>query len=127
MTKDTTPPEAVEAAVAEAAGTPRAILLGGRLIEIPRKFKRFKFMRGLSSGDIGRCLEAIWQPVPVVDDGGVQKKDPITGDLMFTEHPTILLLDDLDLDEDEFNQAMERIGAAVAGASLGNSSTSPAS
>lgn len=124
MTTDPTPTDAAEA---EAQQTPRTITLGGETFDIPRKFKRFKFMRGLSSGDIGRCLEAIWQPVPVLDDRGVQEKDPITGLPRVTDHPTILRLDDLDLDEVEFNAAMEAIGAAVAGASLGNSSTSPAS
>lgn len=114
----TTKNDAVEALKDETAKTPRTITIGdgddALTLEIPRKFKRFKFMRALSAGDMGRALSAIWQPT-IGEDG-----EPV-------DHPALEAMDDLELDDDEFNAAMEAIGRAVGGADTGNSGSSPTS
>lgn len=104
--------EALDAESGEAAKTPRTITFGSGddalTLDIPRKFKRFMFMRALSSGDLGKALTAIWQPVPGLDG------EP-------EEHPALAALDELDMDDVEFNAAMEAIGRAVGGTDKGNS------
>lgn len=127
MTKSTT--EAAAAVQAEAEPGPRTMAFGSGedaiVVEIPRKMKRMKFMRAMTRNDIGAALDAIWPPLPVLKDG-THQKDPL-GNLMYEDHPTVVLLDDLDMTEDEFNDAMEKLGMAVAGVTPGNSEPSPSS
>lgn len=103
---------AVDALHEETTKTPRTITFGSGddalTLDIPRKFKRFKFMRALSSGDLGKALTAIWEPVPGPDG------EP-------EDHPALAALDELDMDDQEFNDAMEAIGRAVGGTDKGNS------
>lgn len=113
---------AVEAAEAEATGKARTITFGegedARTFDLPRKWKRFKFMRALGRGDIAGCLDSIWPPS--------KAKDPITGQMVDKPHPVVEEIEDLDIDEDDFERAFEALGNALGGTSAGNSSSSPA-
>lgn len=121
-----------EAAEAEALGnTPRTITFGegddAVTLHVPRKWKRFKFMRALTRGDIGAALEAIWPPSPVLDEQGRHQRD-VAGNLMYDDHPQLVLLEEADVTEEEFNAVLEKLGAAVSsGVEAGNSTTSPTS
>lgn len=63
---------------------------------VPRKFKRLKFTRMIASNDIMGALELIFGRDSVRD------------------------LEDLDMDEDEFELFMERLGEAIGGTSAKN-------
>ena len=63
---------------------------------IPRKFKRLKFTRLLAANDILGALELIFGKEAVAD------------------------LEDLEMDEDEFEMFMERLGEAISGTSAKN-------
>lgn len=84
-------------------------------VEIPRKWKRFKFLRALNRGDIPTALEAIWQPTVTV----------VAGETVTTDHPSITLLEESDLTQEDFDSAMEQIAEALGGTSGGNSPASP--
>lgn len=112
---------AVEAAEAEATGKDRTITFGegedARTFELPRKWKRFKFMRAMARGDMAACLDSIWPPS--------KEKDPITGQLVDKPHEVVEQIEELDIDEDDFEAAFEALGNALGGTSAGNSSSSP--
>lgn len=112
---------AVEATEAEATGKARTITFGegedARTFELPRKWKRFKFMRALARGDMSGCLDSIWQPS--------KEKDPTTGQMVEKPHPIVEEIEDLDASEDDFERAFEALGNALGGTSAGNSSSSP--
>jgi hypothetical protein len=63
---------------------------------IPRKYKRFKFARKLASGDVMSALELVFGVEAVSD------------------------LEDLEMDDDEFDLFMERLGEALGGTSAKN-------
>ena len=110
--------EAAEAEATETAKNSKTVTFGSGddalTLEVPKKWKRVKFMRALSHGDVGAALEAIWpssegpfgQPVP---------------------HPSVMALEDLDLDEVEFTEILGQLGTVIGGTSLGNSPASPTS
>lgn len=102
---------AAQALVAEATGKTRTVTFGAGesalTVQIPRKWKRFKFLRAISSGDIWRALEAVWPPVKGADN------------------PVLAQLEGLDLEEDEFADAIEQIADALGGTGSGNSEASP--
>ncbi|GGV34236.1 hypothetical protein GCM10010182_67660 [Actinomadura cremea] len=114
--------KAVDAATAEAENKSRTITFGegddAAVFELPRKWKRFRFMRALARGDMSGCLDAIWPPS--------KEKDPITGQPVSKPHPIVEQIEDLDIDEDEFEAAFEALGSALGGTSVGNSNSSPA-
>jgi hypothetical protein len=113
---------AVEAAEAEATGKDRTITFGegdeAATFDLPRKWKRFKFMRALRRGDISGCLDAIWPPS--------QEKDPMTGEMVDKPHEVVEQIENLDIGEDDFEAAFEALGNALGGTTAGNSSSSPA-
>lgn len=113
---------AVKAAEAEATGKARTITFGegddARTFELPRKWKRFKFMRAIARGDMAACLDSIWPPS--------KEKDPLTGQDVDKPHPVVEQIEDLDIDEDDFERAFEALGEALGGTSAGNSNSSPA-
>ncbi len=63
---------------------------------VPRKFKRLKFTRLIAANDIMSALELIFGAEKVAD------------------------LEDLEMDEDEFELFMERLGEAIGGTSAKN-------
>jgi hypothetical protein len=63
---------------------------------VPRKFKRLKFTRLIAANDILGALELIFGAEKVSD------------------------LEDLEMDEDEFEMFMERLGEAIGGTSAKN-------
>lgn len=63
---------------------------------VPRKFKRLKFTRLVAANDIMSALELIFGADKVAD------------------------LEDLEMDEDEFELFMERLGEAIGGTSAKN-------
>lgn len=113
--EDTKVTQAAEAAEAEATGRRKTVTFGDGddaiTLEIPRKWKRFKFLRALGRGDIGAALEAIWQPIP--DEKGELQT-----------HPSVLALEEVDIDEDDFKIVLEALGEALGGTDAGNSSRS---
>lgn len=110
-----------KAAAEEGAKKPKTITFGegddALTVEVPRKWKRFKFMRALARGDVAACLDAIWPPSKGKDALGQPTEEP---------HPIVAQVEDLDLDDDEFIAAFEQLGQAMGGTSLGNSSSSRA-
>lgn len=88
-------------AAAEVDDAPRRVTFGAGeeavTLDIPRKWKRFKFMRRLNSGDMVGALECVF---------GVEAVEQ---------------LDELDLTEDEFTDSLEVIAKALGGVSMGNS------
>ncbi|WP_395109780.1 hypothetical protein [Actinomadura sp. SCN-SB] len=112
---------AARAAAAEGDSKPRTITFGdgedALTVELPRKFKRFKFMRAMARGDVAGCLDAIWPPSKGRDALGQDIDEP---------HPTVAQIEDLELDHEEFLDAFEQIGQHFGGTNLGNSSSSPA-
>jgi len=121
--------KAAKAASDEATGKKRVLTIGegdeAVTVEIPRKFKRLKFIRALRAGDTPGALDAIWPPTPLTDDKG----EPIMGPLgpLVTPHPEAAKLEDVDLDEDELGQVMELIADVLGVQTEGNSSASPTS
>lgn len=113
---------AVDAVEAEATGKDRTITFGAgedaATFDLPRKWKRFRFMRAMARGDMAGCLDAIWPPS--------KEKDPITGQMVDKPHPIVEEIEDLDLAEEDFEAAFEALGNALGGTSAGNSSSSPA-
>lgn len=130
MPPKTPDPKTAEAADAEANGVRRVLTIGegddAITIEIPRKFKRLRFVRRLRSGDIGGALDAIWPPTPVVDEKGKPVLD-LLGQPVSEPHPEVAKLEDADLTDEEFDQVMEALGSALGVQSAGNSSASPSS
>lgn len=105
-----------EAIAAEVAGkTPRTLTFGegeGAVeLEIPRKWKRFKFMRSLARGDISAALESVWLPIKSRDEDGNE---------VVSENPALAVLEELEIDETEFETALERLAEALSGTSAGN-------
>lgn len=76
---------------------------------LPRKWKRFKFMRRLRSGDLWGALEAIWPPTN--DKDGEEEV-----------HPELAKLEELEVDEDEFRLTIERLGETLMGKGDGKNS-----
>lgn len=76
---------------------------------LPRKWKRFKFMRRLRSGDLWGALEAIWPPAKDEND-----EEEI--------HPELAKLEELEVDEDEFRLTIERLGETLMGEGAGKNS-----
>lgn len=91
----------VEAIVAESEGAPQEVLFGdpedGIRLVIPRKWKRFKFMRAVARGDMIAALEAVF---------GAEAIEP---------------LDELDVTEEQFTAVLEQIAASLGGVEVGNS------
>lgn len=86
-------------------------------VDLPRKWKRFKFMRAMARGDVAGCLDAIWPPTKGKDALGQEVDEP---------HPTVAQIEELDLDDEEFLDAFEQLGEAIGGTSSGNSNSSRA-
>jgi len=112
---------AVTAAADEGEKRPRTLTFGegeGALtVEVPRKWKRFKFMRAMARGDVAGCLDSIWPPTKGKDALGQDVDEP---------HPVVAQIEDLDLDDEEFLAAFEGLADALGGTSAGNSSSSRA-
>lgn len=66
-------------------------------LDIPRRWKRFKFMRRINGGDMIGALECVFGA------------------------DMVELLDELDLTEDEFTESLEEIASALGGVTVGNS------
>ena len=66
--------KAVQAAADEGEGRPRTLTFGqgedAVTVEVPRKWKRFKFMRAMARGDVAGCLDSIWPPTKGKDGEG---------------------------------------------------------
>lgn len=100
---------AAKAASDEATGKPRVFVWKYKVetddgetedrqleLVIPKKYKRFKFARKLASGDVMSALELVFGVEAVSD------------------------LEDLEMDDDEFDLFMERLGEALGGTSAKN-------
>jgi hypothetical protein len=113
--------KAVQAAADEGEGRPRTLTFGqgedAVTVEVPRKWKRFKFMRAMARGDVAGCLDSIWPPTKGKDALGQDVDEP---------HPVVAQIEDLDLDDEEFLAAFEGLADALGGTSAGNSSSSRA-
>lgn len=105
---------AAKAAADESASNRYQLTIGDDFsAEIPRKFKRFKFMRAMSRGDMWAALEAVWPNE--TDDKGNEV------------NPVLDQLAELDVDEDELLTVVEALGNSLAGTSGKNLPTSPRS
>jgi hypothetical protein len=115
--------EAAEASEAEAVERVRVLSIGegdgAVTVQVPRKFKRLKFMRALRAGDMAGALDAIWPPTPILDAQG----EPVMGPLgpLVTPHPEAARLEDADLDEEEFQQVFTLLASAMGVETEGNS------
>lgn len=87
---------AAEAAEAEANGSRRTFQIGDVVLDVPRKWKRMKFLRLLNSGDL-------WGAMAIV----------------FGEEQ-VELLEDIELDGEEFQGIAERLGEILGGTTSGN-------
>lgn len=94
------------------AGEPDEIV-----IELPRKYKRFKFLRAIAREDLLGALEAIWPPTKVRLNPG--------DDVTEIPHPTLEQLMELDVSDEDFEKALEDIATSLGGISMGNSEGSP--
>lgn len=113
---------AVEAAKDEGEGNARTITFGSgdgaASYELPRKWKRFKFMRALARNDISACLDSIWPPT--------REKDRLSGEMVEVPHPVVTEIEDMEITGEDFQAAFEALGHALGGTSAGNSDSSPA-
>lgn len=86
--------------VNEAANAAQTVTFGSGddavTLIVPKKWKRFKLLRAINSGDILGALEAAF---------GAEQ---------------VALLDDVDVDESEFLTALESLALALGGTSQGN-------
>jgi hypothetical protein len=103
------------AAADEAGKGPKTLTFGegedALTVDVPRKWKRFKFMRAMARGDVAGCLDAIWPPSKGRDALGQEIDEP---------HPTVAQIEDLELDDEEFLAAFEGLADALGGTSAGN-------
>ncbi len=120
---------AVQASHDEAHRKPPKIFQVGDDISLvlPTKWKRAKFLKAMHSGDIWGALASIWPDVPVweKDDNGNEVRDPETGDRKPVldrdgeqekeTHPELAKLEEVDMDEDEFQLLLERLGETLMG------------
>lgn len=135
MTKTPDPktpePAAAEAADAEANGVRRVLTIGDGddavTVEIPRKFKRLKFLRALRSGNTPGALDAIWPPTPIRDPATGEPLVTPLGEPLVRPHPEAEKLEDADLSEEELGQVIELIAGALGVETAGNSPASPTS
>lgn len=67
-------------------------------LTIPRKYKRFKFSRKLATGDVMGALETVFK----------NQKDAVAQ------------IEEIEMDDDEFELFMERLGEALGGTSVKN-------
>jgi hypothetical protein len=67
-------------------------------LPLPRKYKRFKFAKRLATGDIVAALAVI----------------------VGQDSPALVELEELELDDDEFEIFMERLGEAIGGTTAKN-------
>lgn len=113
---------AAEAAADEGTGAARTITFGSGddavSFEVPRKWKRFKFMRALARNDMAGCLDSIWPPS--------KEKDRLTGEMVEVPHPIVAEIEELEITDEDFQAAFEALGHALGGTSAGNSESSPA-
>lgn len=65
-------------------------------LTVPEKWKRFKYLRCINSGDTVGALEAAFGPEQVV------------------------LLEDIDVDRNEFDSILDKLVQALSGTSVGN-------
>lgn len=87
---------ALKAVEDEAAGTDRTFQVGDVTLNVPRKWKRMKFLRLLNSGDMWGAMTVVFGAEQVAQ------------------------LDDVELDADEFQNLAERLGEVLGGTSAGN-------
>lgn len=122
---------AVEASKDEAHGKPPKIfMVSGTDISLvlPRRWKRAKFLKAFSRGDIWGAFQAIWPDVPTYErdeDTEEFKLDPETGEKIpvldrdgepeMETHPELAKLEEVDMDEDEFQLLLERLGETLMG------------
>lgn len=103
---------AASAVAGEAAGSKYVLTIGDDFsAEIPRKFKRFKFMRAMASGDLWLALQAVW---PDTEDADGDK----------VPNPVLVELENLDVDDDEMATAIEALGNTLIGSTAKNSKSS---
>ncbi|TQN30618.1 hypothetical protein FHX37_0500 [Haloactinospora alba] len=103
---DKPPEDAAEAAEAEAEDRRHVLQVptgDGENLELvlPKRWKRFKFMRRMSSGDLWGAIEAIGFAEEQLDR-----------------------LEEADISEEEFEQAVRTLGESLTGKSEGKSSNS---
>lgn len=98
---------AAEAVADESTGNEYELRIGEFSAKIPRKFKRFKFMRAMSRGDLWAALESVWPNTKDEDGNEV--------------NPVLDQLEDMDIDEDELLAVVEALGNSLAGTSAKNS------
>ena len=121
--------EAVKASEREAYNRAPKIFQVGEDIQLilPEKWKRAKFLKAMNRGDIWGAFEAIWPDVPVWEkdgDTGEEIRDeegariPVLdrdGEQEKETHPELKKLEEVDMDEDEFQLLMERLGETLMG------------
>jgi hypothetical protein len=80
---------------------------------LPLSWKRLRFTRAMSKGDIWAAFESIWPPVPVVDEETGEPELDIDGEPKTMDSPEMEQLADLDINEDEFRMILERLGETL--------------
>lgn len=121
--------EAVKASEREATGRAPKIFQVGDDIQLilPNKWKRAKFLKAMNRGDIWGAFEAIWPDVPAWEkdeDTGEEIRDeegartPVldrNGEQEMETHPELAKLEEVDMDEEEFQLLLERLGETLMG------------
>lgn len=120
---------AVQASEDEARRKPPKVFQVGEDIQLilPHRWKRAKFLKAMHRGDLWGAFASIWPDVPVweKDDEGNEIRDPETGERKpvldrdgeqeMETHPELAKLEDVDMDEDEFQLLLERLGETLMG------------
>lgn len=121
---------AVQASEDEAHRKPPKIFMVGEDIALvlPRRWKRAKFLKAMHRGDLWGAFASIWPDVPVYEtdeDTEEPKRDPETGEKIpkldrdgepeLETHPELAKLEEVDMDEDEFQLLLERLGETLMG------------
>lgn len=95
---------------------------------IPHRWKRAKFLKAFSRGDIWGAFQSIWPDVPVYEkdeETGEEIRDPETGERKpavdrdgepeLETHPELAKLEEVDMSEEEFQLLLERLGETLMG------------
>lgn len=120
----------IQAGHDEAKGkSPKVFQVGDDIqMIIPKRWKRAKFIKAFSKGDIWGAFESIWPEVPVYkkdEETGEELRDPDTGERIpeldrdgepeMETNPQLAKLEETDMDEDEFQLLLERLGETLMG------------
>lgn len=84
---------------------------------IPYRWKRAAFSRCLSSADLWGALEAIWPPVPVIDEEtGEPELDP-DGEPVTETNPELVPVAEAEMSDREYQLLIQKVAQSLMGKS----------